>query len=596
MLKEYRDARGTGFEVFEPVHPHAIENVVIYSYFYRREAMGRRMESLSYDVEESTERAFSLLEAHRRPDSSWVGEMSSSALATAISCLALHFHPESVPRSRIESGLAWLASDQHEDGGWGDGVIDPSNMNATSLSAAVLQYCAPETYAGEISSSLRWTESAGGFGAINDPRRVSLSGPCRSLFALAGFVGWEEVRKLPTEMILLPRKVRRTVSTTFPAFLSLSMMHERFAPVGVLRRPFRRRAVREALAWLREAQGPNGSYEESAFLTSLIVVALTTAKVGADDVIGKALPFIRESQRPDGSWPIDRDLENFDSTQAVFANHEAGRAISQEEGLREWFLAGQFRKPFFATSAPAGGWAWALPAGWPDVDDTAYTLRALRLLGVPPDHEAVRLGVGWLYEMQNPDGSWPTFVRGSKMPFDHDCPYITAHVLSALALMGPEARGDEPVRKALSYYRKNQNRDGSFDSLWFRIHTSGTAAVIEALADLDLVEDPMVGRAARWLVGHGNEDGGWGDGHGAASTAEETAWATAALMRLEDGAYGEEIEGGIRWLVEHQREDGGWDPDVIGLYYASLSYSNTFYALSYPLIALARYGKGDRTS
>ncbi len=551
-------------------------------------------ELLADRVAEAEEKAFTLLEAHRRPDSSWVGEMSSSALATAISCLALYLHPAAAPRSSVDSGLAWLAGDRHEDGGWGDGVIDPSNMNSTSLTAAVLRYCAPDTYRDEIDGALRWTEEAGGFEAINDPRRVTLSGPCRSLFALASLVDWNEVRKLPTEMILLPRKTRRTVSTTFPAFLSLSMMHERFVPVPAWRQPFRRRATEKALAWLRAAQGPNGSYEESAFLTSLIVVALTTAEVGADDIIDRALPFIRESQRPDGSWPIDRDLENFDSTQAVFAHHEAGRTVPQGGRVREWFLDNQFRKPFFPTSSPPGGWAWALPAGWPDVDDTAYTLRALRLLGAPPDHGSLRLGVEWLYEMQNPDGSWPTFVRGSKMPFDHDCPYITAHVLSALALMGPEAREGEPVKKALAYYRKNQNPDGSFDSLWFRMHTSGTAAVIEALADLGLREDPMAQRAARWLLNHQNEDGGWGDGRQASSSAEETAWAAASLMRLDSGKDNHHAPAGrgVRWLVENQREDGGWDPSVIGLYYASLSYSNTFYALSYPLIALARYRRG----
>ena len=569
--------------------------------------MSEKHALLTDRLEEAEEKAFTLLEAHRRPDSSWVGEMSSSALATAISCLALYLNPEDnarAQRSEVDSGLAWLAEDRHEDGGWGDGVIDPSNMNATSLTAAVLQICAPETYRDEIDSALRWTEAAGGFEAINDPRRVTLSGPCRSLFGLAGIVGWDEVRKLPTEMILLPKKIRRTVSTTFPAFLSLSMMHERFAPVPAWRQPFRRRAKRRALAWLRAAQGPNGSYEESAFLTALIVMALTTAKVGADDIIEKALPFIRESQRPDGSWPIDRDLENFDSTQAVFAHHEAGRPLARDERVREWFLGNQFREPFFPTSSPPGGWAWALPAGWPDVDDTAYTLRALRLLEVPPHHESLQLGIDWLYKMQNPDGSWPTFVRGSKMPFDHDCPYITAHVLSALALMGPAVREGEPVKKALAYYRKNQNRDGSFDSLWFRMHTSGTAAVIEALADLGMEEDPMVGRAARWLLDHQNEDGGWGDGHGTASTAEETAWAAAALMRLDADEFSDEFSNeyhgaaghGIRWLVENQREDGGWDPDVIGLYYASLSYSNTFYALSYPLIALSRYRRGGDSS
>jgi squalene-hopene/tetraprenyl-beta-curcumene cyclase len=483
-------------------------------------------------AEEARARAFRFLDAHRRPDS-WVGEMSSSALATAISCLALRLQPEAAMlEPSIRSGLDWLAETQQADGGWGDGVIDASNMNATSLTASVLQYCDPGAYSDAIWDALQWVERAGGFRALNDPRAVSLSGPCRSVYALAGFVDWSRVRKLPTEMILLPRRIRRTVSTTFPAFLSLSLMHEHFSPVPPWRRPLRRRAAREALAWLRQAQGPNGSYEESAFLTSLIVVALTVADVGADDIIQQALPFVRSSQRADGSWPIDRDLENFDTAQAVFAHHEANRPIPGSEQVREWFLKNQFRTPFFATSAPPGGWAWARPAGWPDVDDTSYALRALRILGVPPEHGSIRLGVRWLYEMQNRDGSWPTFVRGSKMPFDHDCPYITAHVLSTLATMGPEERQGKPVREALSYLRRHQNRDGSFDSLWFRMHTCGTAAVIEALADLQLEDTPMTHRASEWLRTHQNSDGGWGDGRGASSTAEETAWAAAALLRL----------------------------------------------------------------
>ena len=546
-------------------------------------------------VEAAQERAFRLLDAHRRPDS-WVGEMSSSALATAISCLALHLQPDAAPRSAVRSGLAWLAETQHKDGGWGDGVTDPSNMNATSLTASVLQYCDADAYSDAIRDALRWVEKAGGFRALNDPRVVSLSGPCRSVYALAGFVDWSRVRKLPTEMILLPRRIRRTVSTTFPAFLSLSLMHERFSPAPWWRRPLRRRATREALAWLRRAQGPNGSYEESAFLTSLIVVALTVADVGADDIIQRALPFVRRSQRADGSWPIDRDLENFDTAQAVFAHHEANRPIAESERVREWFLKNQFHAPCFPTSAPPGGWAWAQPAGWPDVDDTSYALRALRILGMPAEHESIHLGVQWLYKMQNRDGSWPTFVRGSKMPFDHDCPYITAHVLSALAALGPRESQGEPARRALAYLRRHQRPDGSFDSLWFRAYTCGTAAVVEALVDLDLVDDPVVHRAAEWLRAHQNADGGWGDGRGAGSTAEETAWATAALLRLGSAHYHEAAGRGIEWLLANQREDGGWDVAVIGLYYSSLAYSNTFYALSYPLVALSRYRKSELIS
>ena len=55
--------------------------------------------------------------------------------------------------------------------------------------------------------------------------------------------------------------------------------------------------------------------------------------------------------------------------------------------------------------------AWAMPAGWPDSDDTAYTILALRALGLPASAPAMRRGARWLEGMQNTDGSWPTFVN-----------------------------------------------------------------------------------------------------------------------------------------------------------------------------------------
>lgn len=547
-------------------------------------------------AERASERAFRQFDARRRPDRSWVGELSSSALATAMSCLAFHLRPGAAPPDSVRSGLSWLVAAQREDGGWGDALSDPSNMNATSIATSVLHLCGDGEYSEEVRRGKRWIERSGGFETLNDPKVTSMSGPGRSLYALAGFVDWQKVRKLPTEVVLLPGRVQRTLSITFSSILSFSVMQDRFAPVSWWRRPVRRRAVRKAVEWLRHAQGPDGSYGESALLASITVVCLTLSGAGGEDLIERALPFIREGQREDGSWPIDRDLENFDTTQAVYAYHEAGRPAPDSDSVLRWFLEGQFAEPCFHTSSAPGGWAWARPAGWPDTDDAACTLRSLRILGAPPDHEAIRAGLRWLYGMQNSDGSWPTFVRDSKVPFDRGCPYITSQALSAIAQMGLRESRGEPVQKALSYLRENQLPDGSFGSLWFRPYVRGTAAVIEALADIDLADDLMVSRAVEWLLANQSADGGWGDGRGAESSAEETAWAVAALLRLDRSRHQEAVEGGVEWLLDRQRDDGSWVAGNVGVYFSSVIYANTSYSLSYPLIALSRYLKSERPS
>ena len=204
-------------------------------------------------VEEALEHGFRRLEDRRRPDS-WIGELSSSALSTAMCSLALHLRPEAAPRSAVDDGLSWLAETQHGDGGWGDAIVDPSNMNATSITTAVLHYCGPEEFGRKVRAGREWVERAGGFPVLNDPRKTSMSGPGRTVYALAGLYDWREIRKLPTEVAMLPMRIRRTVSITFSSILSLSVLQDHFAPVPWWRRAVRRRAVEEAVQWLRQAQ------------------------------------------------------------------------------------------------------------------------------------------------------------------------------------------------------------------------------------------------------------------------------------------------------------------------------------------------------
>src|SRR6516165_3697711 len=92
-------------------------------------------------LERAYHTARAALLAERTPEGHWVGELSTSALstATAVSALALVQKANTSHRSfdvLISGGLAWLASHQNEDGGWGDTIKSFSNISTTMLCRA----------------------------------------------------------------------------------------------------------------------------------------------------------------------------------------------------------------------------------------------------------------------------------------------------------------------------------------------------------------------------------------------------------------------------------------------------------------------------
>ncbi|HKV85764.1 MAG TPA: prenyltransferase/squalene oxidase repeat-containing protein [Ktedonobacterales bacterium] len=538
-------------------------------------------------------RALTFLREDQRDGAHWAGVLSSSALATAMSIVALHATDAHGYSEQIALGRDWLLATQADDGGWGDAVVDSANINATSLALGALAY----TQAGRPDAATVETRRRGetrlagfgGWGAVGDPNRCTLSGPCRTVAALAGILDWRRIKRLRPEVIYLPAPIRRTISTTYPAYLSIAMLHAATAPHTLNRLPTYAGACRRAMEWLGRAQGPNGSFEESAFLTSVIITCMTAS--GHSDLpwLPAAIRFVAASQREDGGWPIDRDLETFDTDMSVFAFAAAGEPTPGAESVRSWLLARQFTARCFPTGARPGGWAWAMPAGWPDSDDTAYTLLALRALGVPAESGALRRGARWLEGMQCSNGGWSTFVRNSSMPFDHDCPYVTGHALSALHAVGRLGERPRTLERALGYLRRAQRYDGSFASIWFREATAGTASVLEALADCDLLDLPMATRASDYLLRSQNDDGGWAGLRMTASTAEETSWAVMALLRWpSNDAVANAIRRGVGWLAKEQRPDGTWTPAPIGLYYSAMWYSDSYYAVTLPAQALAR--------
>lgn len=83
-------------------------------------------------VERAYHSAREKLLSSRLPGGWWEGELSSSALSTAVAVAALIAAKVDAPKL-VENGLSWLKEHQNSDGGWGDTTISFSNISTTLL-------------------------------------------------------------------------------------------------------------------------------------------------------------------------------------------------------------------------------------------------------------------------------------------------------------------------------------------------------------------------------------------------------------------------------------------------------------------------------
>ncbi len=108
---------------------------------------------------------------------------------------------------------------------------------------------------------------------------------------------------------------------------------------------------------------------------------------------------------------------------------------------------------------------------------------------------------------------------------------ITAFAVFALRAAGYSA-GDPIVRAAGRWLARQQDSDGGFG---FATRGGGsdvddTAAALQALVDAGMGTGPTVNRAASFLIGAQNLDGGFPQQRGGDSNAQSTAWAIQGLI------------------------------------------------------------------
>ncbi len=520
------------------------------------------------------------------PEGRWEGELSSSALATAVAAFALK---QAGKTECAERGFHWLENHRNADGGWGDSPESPSNFTTTLLCRCVLDEAVGSPQ--EVADSI--------LDFYGDDRTFSV--PILTMCMLSGKLGndWSLVLQLPFELAVFPHRFFKffrlsVVSYALPALIAIGLVRHVKKPTRVSF--IRNRLVSRVLEILRKIQPESGGFLEAAPLSGFVAMSLMGAGFGDHPVAQSCFRFLENTVRDDGSWPIDINLSTWVTSLSVRAL-ENDLSEEQKKGIRAHLLKTQWKEEHPFTHAAPGGWGWTYAQGGvPDADDTAAALLALRWVGqtgksaphVEQTFQSAHRGICWLLDLQNRDGGMPTFCKGwGKLPFDRSCPDLTAHAIRAFLAWRHDVdyplqlRMERSIHRGLRYLEKQQRADGSWLPLWFGSQTNpnhenpvyGTVRVLEALRELDEAEFPISGKMKRCGF-QGLENAVDTD-----CSIEEVALAAGLTGR------------GIDRLLEVTCKGTEFVASPIGLYFASLWYSEKLYPLIFTVEALKRVSK-----
>jgi squalene-hopene/tetraprenyl-beta-curcumene cyclase len=593
---------------------------------------------LAEQVRESVDAGCEALFARQRPDGVFdPGGCRFSPANTAAALIALHHADDAEVRQQeraahdgaVDAAVTRLLNSQRPDGGWAMAGV-PTELLATAAATAALRLTAPGRAQSAIRAGEGFVERAGGAQALPEP---TMTGLVRQFDALSGAgEGLASLPRLPLELILLRGPARRLLSLRLPIFASMALAQSAHRSPPPLLAPFHGRARREALRVVRDAyerEGATGEFSTDPWLTSLISLGITRSGLAPDISLATARSLRGMAQPGEGGW----DLMPLDVTWSTFATSallEAGHADDPRlEATRAMFRERQQREPFAALGCPPGYWGFSSAHSWPMALETAEVGSALMRMPGGADDVHARRGVEWLTATQDPRGSWSLAVRGSRPGGFGPCPHMTAKAVRTLLDQGASAQ-DRRVAKALRWLGRAQLPDGSYEAMWYRGRTAGTAVVLETVCRAGLGDGPTARRARERLLSTQSEDGSWatpdaedpataagadaraaarredstgtenstgtgpGDGSGSGSrarsgTVEDTAWALHALLTAGADPHGEPVAAAARRLTDWQRTDGSWQGGPVNEYVRHCSrYADDGIASGLALRSLAR--------
>jgi len=599
----------------------------------------------------------------------WHGELECDCTTTADYIILLNFlgWHEGHSKKKIRKAAAHIRALQQRDGSWNLFYKGPGDISATVKAYFALKlagFCQNEPC---MRSAREYIFNNGGVSRANTFVKFYL--------ALFGQYSWNGVPAMPAELIWLKRRFIYEMSSwtrtiVIPMFLiaackpimslpsdkgirelfdgkayrndvllpfdrhifsrkNLFLVLDRILKAVELLpfKPWRNRAIKECERWIVEHL--EGSKGLGAIWPAMVnaVMAFKCLGYREDDLLFiKSVTEIEEMVIEEkNTLRVQPCLSPvWDTAITLLALTESGvapAAVSVKKSGK-WILSKEVRKDgdwkIKNKDGKPGGWYFEFANEfYPDIDDSAMVLLALKRLDMEEDEErkaaAVARAISWILSMQNKDGGWAAFDTDNTMellnaiPFaDHNAmldpasPDITGRVVEALANYGFTLE-DAPVKRAVDYLRARQEKDGSWFGRWGVNYIYGTWAVLSGLVKVGISpQESFFRKGVEWLKDHQNRDGGWGEsplsyerkevkGTGV-STPSQTAWAVLALCAADEFESAE-VRKGIDFLVRTQRHDGTWaEHEFTGTGFPQVFYMNYhLYRINFPLLALSRY-------
>ena len=603
------------------------------------------------------------------PAGFWVYELEADATIASEYILLRRWLGTPDP-AREAKAARHLLSLQLPDGGWPIYANGPANISATVKAYFALKMAGVPATDPALSKACQCVRDLGGITQVNVFTRI--------LLAMFGEMDWKGVPCMPVEIVLLPRWfyfnlyeisywsrtvlvplliifAHRPVRTapdqahlldelylvprdeadiSFPRdpetctwrnfFLLVDRMlriHDRF-----VRWPLRQRAIRAAERWMLERMQGEGGLGGIFPAMANAVVALTCLGYGLDSPeVKRGLAAIENLciDTP-ATFRVQPCLSPiWDTALTISTLVEAGLSPDHPALVRagRWLLdrqigvSGDWRLK--ASGVAPGGWAFQFENNYyPDVDDSAVALMALRKIRLPDEEaktRAVARGLNWILALQGSDGGWGAYDKDNnrlifnKIPFadhgalmDPSTEDLAGRVLEALGYL--VFRPDEPAAaRAIAFIKSQQQPDGSWYGRWGVNYLYGTWSVLAGLHSIgEDMNQPYIRKAVTWLLSRQNPDGGWGEscfsyddprtGGMGKSTASQTGWALLALLHAGETAHAAVVRG-IQFLLARQEPDGFWnEAEFTGTGFPRVFYLRYHgYCAFFPIWALALY-------